>query len=527
MKILLSRVLLACAFFAPSVFAQTFVETNGVLIMEAESSPAAGDWDLESSIGGFSGNGYLRWNGQNFFGTPGNGTITYRFRIQRAGNYELLWRSRITIGDNRTEHNDSWAQFPTGQNINGEQGLNGWTKVFMSTLNEWAWQSATVDNVGRRVRQFFPAGEHTMQISGRSNGHAIDRIALFNYTDNSISSSSFNSRSTSGTTDGSAPVSPPEPTPVPVPEPTPAPAPIPAPIPEPTPAPEPAPAPTQEPTPVPAPEPTPEPTPAATVEAPVVSVAGNVLSWPTVDAVAFNIHRGSGAWLESLSADQTQWTASEAGDYYVVATGEGVWQTWGRSETVSAGGSSNQQSGSSSIQLSAQVYSSTALELFWIGTDSSASSYEVRRNDQLLTVTDGQSYFDDSLNAGTQYIYSLTGISAAGSVVSEDSISVTTQGGEGGSPAAGSSELNLRVDVYSQSAAEIFWNTDQAGFGPGTRYEVYLDSDLLSTVDARSFFIDGLDAGTEYNFVLIALDASGAAISTESVVATTVEVDNQ
>jgi len=524
---LLSRVLLACAFCTTSVFAQTFVENNGILIMEAESSPAAGDWKQESSIGGFSGNGYLRWNGANFFGTPGNGTITYKFRIQRAGNYELIWRSRITKGSNRTEHNDSWARFPTGQNINGQHGLNGWTKVFMSTLNEWAWQSATVDNVGRRVRQYFSAGEHTMQISGRSNGHAIDRIALFNYTDNSISASRFNSISSSGSSGVSAPV--PLPVPQPQPEPVPAPEPEPAPLPEPEPEPQPEPAP--ESTPQPEPVSTPEPTTAESVKAPLVAVAGNVLSWATVDAVAFNIHRGSGAWVESLSADSTQWTASDAGDYYVVATGEGSWETWGRSETVSVEGSSvegssSDPSSSPTGQFTAEVYSSNALELFWVTTESSAPSFEVRRNDELLTVTDGRSFFDSSLNKSTQYRYSLVGINAAGDVVSEDSISVTTQGDTGASEPANNGGLNLTVQVYSQSAVEVFWSTDALALTNDTRFEVYQGSERLDTVDARSYFVEGLNAGTDYQFVVIAVNESGVASVTESVSATTLKSDD-
>ena len=155
--------------------------------------------------------------------TAGRGTLTYRFRIEEAGNYELIWRSRIGIGTNPTEHNDSWVRFPTGQNVAGEQAINGWVKVFMNRINSWYWRAVTVDFVGRPIRQFFPAGEHTIQISGRSRGHAIDRIALFAYEDVRFSESLFDSLPQSPMSGGSSPA------PVPAaPEPEPAPAPAPA-----------------------------------------------------------------------------------------------------------------------------------------------------------------------------------------------------------------------------------------------------------------------------------------------------------
>lgn len=532
MKLFISRVLLVCASLVSSAMADTFVESGGVLLMEAESSPANGDWVLERSIGGFSGNGYLRWDGPNAFAlsSAGRGTITYTFRIQRAGNYELLWRSRITRGNNRTEHNDSWVRFPSGRNIAGQQALNGWTKVFMNTLNQWAWQSATVDNVGRRVRQFFSAGVHTIQISGRSNGHAIDRIALYNYTDGSISSGSFNSRPSSATTSGNAtPAAPvevdqPAPQPAPVPEPTPTPVSIPEPAPEPEPEPEP--------TPVSIPEPAPQP---ATTEAPMVSTSGGALSWPEVDAISINVHRGDGSWLVSIPGSSTQWQAPSAGSYFLVATGEGTWQTWGRSETVSVTSSDNDAGSSgtsetagsgSALDLSVSVYSSSALELFWVSGDSAAVSFEVQRNGQLVVVTDGASYFDSSLQPGTQYSYTVNGINAAGDVVSTQSVSATTQGNANASSSSNGA-LNLRATAYSQSALEIFWGNGADSSQIGSSFEVFLGSDLLTTVDARSLYLENLDAGTDYELFVVALDSQGNAIQSESVTVRTFEADGQ
>lgn len=487
---LLARVSIASILSVCPVVADTFVENDGILIMEAESSAAQGDWGLERSVDGFSGNGYLRWNGSDSFAvsTAGRGAITYRFRIKRAGNYELLWRSRITRGNNRTEHNDSWARFPTGQNIRGEQGLNGWTKVYMSTLNKWAWQSATVDNVGRRVRQYFSAGEHTFQISGRSNGHAIDRIALFDYSDNRISPSRFDSLPQSGTTGNSSPSNPPVPTPEPIPEPPTNPLPI-------------------------------------TVNAPLVAVAGNILSWPAVTAIVINVHRGTGEWLESLPASQTQWQAPAAGQYYLVATGEGSWESWGRSETVTVETSPTSSDGAASMQLSAQVYSSTALELFWMNTTAVDLSYEIRRDDQLLSITDGRSYFDDAVEAGMQYEYTLVGTDASGDVVTTSSVSVSTNGNSANNDQTTSGGLGLTGQTYSQSAIELFWNTNQLESNSAYQFEIYLNAELVETTNGRSFFVDNLSADTEYQFFVITLGSDGSALATESTVVRTLAPD--
>jgi len=75
----------------------------------------------------------------------------------------------------------------------------------MNQTNRWYWRAATVDFVGRPIRQFFPAGEHTMQISGRSRGHAIDRIALYAYEDVNFSEPLFDSMPQSPMSGATAP----------------------------------------------------------------------------------------------------------------------------------------------------------------------------------------------------------------------------------------------------------------------------------------------------------------------------------
>ena len=179
------------------VTANPFVESDGFVFFEAEDSQVGGDWILGTTLDHFSGDSYIEWNGPDLFNPAGAGrdTITYQFEITTPGNYELRWRTRIATGDSNTESNDSYVRFPTGVNVAGEEPLFGWQKVFMGHHGAWFWDAKVNDHVGANVRQFFSAGTHVMEVSGRSNGHAIDKIALYRYESLELSPNDLDVRS--------------------------------------------------------------------------------------------------------------------------------------------------------------------------------------------------------------------------------------------------------------------------------------------------------------------------------------------
>ncbi|MDC0434817.1 hypothetical protein OAM69_04150 [bacterium] len=164
------------------------LESGGLVMMESETDDNPEGWTFGTAIEGYTGIGYLEWTGPNYFqkANAGNGVILYNFQIFTAGNYELRWRSRIALGESATEHNDSWVRLATGENIPEEHPIKGWTKVYMNQLNSWTWQASTVDFDPMPIRQYFEIGNHTVEISGRSAGHTIDRIALQRYEDVSL-----------------------------------------------------------------------------------------------------------------------------------------------------------------------------------------------------------------------------------------------------------------------------------------------------------------------------------------------------
>ena len=219
-------ILPAIAFSISSVCADETIllEENGLLVFEAETIAPTGDWLSTNSIGGHTGTGYYQWAGPDIRNPASAGAdpLVYHIRITNPGNYELRWRSRIAVGNNNAEHNDSWVRFPTGSNVPGEQPINGWTKSYLNKINSWAWQTTTVDHNPQLIRQYFGAGDHTVEISGRSAGHAIDRIVLFLYDTHEFHEDTFNSAALSAVASGpvtlvepSQPVAPPVVTPEP------------------------------------------------------------------------------------------------------------------------------------------------------------------------------------------------------------------------------------------------------------------------------------------------------------------------
>ena len=176
-----------------------YVEKDGIVSAEIESVEGTITWDRKSDISGFDGEGYLVWNKEDNFNTPGVGVLTYKLNITTTGTYRFVWRSRITEGTSISEANDSWLRFGDAADFFGEKegsivypkgigktpnpegsSSDGWFKVYMNNVGEWFWRSNTSDNDPHNIFVTFnSAGTYTMEVSGRSRFHALDRFVLF------------------------------------------------------------------------------------------------------------------------------------------------------------------------------------------------------------------------------------------------------------------------------------------------------------------------------------------------------------
>ena len=175
-----------------------FEEQGGRVVIEAERLDLAQGWNTGNSFSGATGSGYIVWKGGNSFGSPGNGTISVSIEIHTPGTYRFEWRNRVGHGTNSTEANDSWVRFPDADDFYGEKNGNrvypkgsgkspnpagasadGWFKVYLSGTTDWTWSTNTSDHNAHQVyAEFDSPGVYTLQISGRSNDHLIDRITL-------------------------------------------------------------------------------------------------------------------------------------------------------------------------------------------------------------------------------------------------------------------------------------------------------------------------------------------------------------
>jgi len=65
----------------------------------------------------------------------------------------------------------------------------------------------------------------------------------------------------------------------------------------------------------------------------------------------------------------------------------------------------------------------------------------------------------------------------------------------------------LTGDVYSTTAAELFWAREDASLA--LNYEIRQNGDVVATTDGVSYFTASLDPGTDYTFEVIAIDQQG------------------
>jgi len=153
-------------------------------------------------------------------------------------------------------------------------------------------------------------------------------------------------------------------------------------------------------------------------------------------------------------------------------------------------------------------YSASALELFWDRQPDTVVAYQVVGSNGTNITVDGTSLFVDGLVANTQFTFTVTAIDFNGNDTVSESIELTTLGSDNAAVAV----VNLRGEVYSSSAVEIFWDVDNAP--AGTAFNIFRDGSLVGTTDGRSFFEEGLPSGTAFTYTVEPQNAGASATVT-------------
>ncbi|MEO0732780.1 MAG: PKD domain-containing protein [Bacteroidota bacterium] len=181
-------------------------EEDGIVVIEMEHGNLSSSWRQRTTTGGFTGDGYIQWEGAEFFNQVGVGKLIYPVRIEEAGTYRFIWHTGIGRGTSNTEHNDTWVRFNgAGAQIfarkTGAQYLprpacesnpdfgcpegssrGNFLKIYNNNgnFNGWRWWANTSDNDATPVFvEFTEPGLYEMELNARSSFNRLDRTILY------------------------------------------------------------------------------------------------------------------------------------------------------------------------------------------------------------------------------------------------------------------------------------------------------------------------------------------------------------
>jgi len=189
MKKYLSRFLIVCslpAFFSSEAHARksTFLEKDGMVVIEAESSSTLGRWKKRTTIKGFTGECHLEFTGNSYESGPPKSTLRYKFQITKPGNYTLVLRAHKRLISKRDDIcNDCYVKMRGDFTAGGKAPmkiLKKDTKLFGGSDKGWGYANLLDENHKKMpaVYNFKEGEEYTLEISGRSKNFNLDRFLL-------------------------------------------------------------------------------------------------------------------------------------------------------------------------------------------------------------------------------------------------------------------------------------------------------------------------------------------------------------
>lgn len=180
----------------------SYEESEGILLIETENLPYHSDWVQIDTIEGFSGGGYIQWEGVQNYNKVENGIIDFKIKINTPGTYTFLHHVAIAdLSEGTTEHNDSWLKIEGDDFYADRQGAlvyprplcetddqkacpegrsdQGYFKMYGGN-SSFVWKGNTNDGTSHQVYATFnQAGIYDVSIAARSSYQAIDRMVLF------------------------------------------------------------------------------------------------------------------------------------------------------------------------------------------------------------------------------------------------------------------------------------------------------------------------------------------------------------
>jgi hypothetical protein len=147
--------------------------------IEAESVTPVSSWAFSKSLEGYSGTGYLEWTAGDKTAEPVAGTrgMVYSFSVSKAGTYVVELRGRrdqtgLCAGALSDACNDVFTRIDTHE----------WFKTMIKgPWGQWFWQSGieTAPSTITPAHYELTAGNHTLEILGRSKGVKLDAMRIY------------------------------------------------------------------------------------------------------------------------------------------------------------------------------------------------------------------------------------------------------------------------------------------------------------------------------------------------------------
>jgi len=159
-----------------------------------------------------------------------------------------------------------------------------------------------------------------------------------------------------------------------------------------------------------------------------------------------------------------------------------------------------------------EVRVGVAAVVFW-DRDSAGTRYDLWLDGALVSNTDATSWYSSSYEPGSSHRLSVK--NADPSCQADESIVEFTLKGDTSTPSppsqsdAPSKPGQLRADVYSRTAAELFWlPSSDDGWVVG--YDIFRDGvKVAEKRDVKSYFDNTLSAGQRYVYTVVAIDNEG------------------
>jgi hypothetical protein len=164
-----------------------YVEKNGLVVIEMENTQSSlGEWAKMTAVNGYTGSGYLQFNGNQVESGPAKSPLTFTFTVNTSGKYHLHIRAaRETVNGRTDVANDGYVKLEGDFTSGGTTPLNfltSDTKFYGGNHMQFVWASGNrLDRDHKKWPATYnlKAGEtYTFTLSGRSKLFKVDRIVF-------------------------------------------------------------------------------------------------------------------------------------------------------------------------------------------------------------------------------------------------------------------------------------------------------------------------------------------------------------